>query len=159
VFCVGEPWNTVASREGSGVTLLATTDILPQHPEKVLAVARRFAEQMGGLNGPVMTSLVRAVLRGCMWCAEQVTSGPSGEGGGELTEMLARPEYLAQPVEILRESLSINRDFGANKHQKGMRKERSLSAARRTGAAGERRRFQFNSRDIDLTASRASEVE
>jgi nitrate/nitrite transport system substrate-binding protein len=118
LFCVGEPWNTVASRQGSGVTLLATTDIVPRHPEKVLAVSRRFAEQMGGIEGAMMTGLVRAVLRGCMWCAETVTSAMDG---GALAEMLARPEYLAQPVDVLRESLSISREFGANRYQKGVR--------------------------------------
>ncbi len=41
LFCVGEPWNTLATREGYGVAIVATTDILPNHPEKVLAVTRR----------------------------------------------------------------------------------------------------------------------
>jgi ABC-type nitrate/sulfonate/bicarbonate transport system substrate-binding protein len=105
LFCVGEPWNTAAAREGVGVTLLATTDILPRHPEKVLAVSRRFAEQSGGLDGSVMTGLVRAVLRGSMWCAEAVR-----RGGEDLAEMLARPEYITLPRELLRESLSAGRE-------------------------------------------------
>src|SRR6185295_16378695 len=70
LFCVGEPWNTAAAQEGVGMTLLATTDILPRHPEKVLAVSKRFADQVGGYAGATVTGLVRAVLRGCLWCAE-----------------------------------------------------------------------------------------
>jgi ABC-type nitrate/sulfonate/bicarbonate transport system substrate-binding protein len=121
VFCVGEPWNTVATRLESGVTLLATTDILPRHPEKVLALSRRFAEANGGLGGSTMTALVRAVLRGCMWCAEMVASMPGTPDGGPLTELLARPEYLAQPREVVRESLLLDRDFGANRIQRNNR--------------------------------------
>ncbi|HEY4329982.1 MAG TPA: CmpA/NrtA family ABC transporter substrate-binding protein [Phycisphaerae bacterium] len=117
VFCVGEPWNTIAARAGVGVTLLATTDILPRHPEKVLAVSRRFAEQSGGLNGARMTGLVRAVLRGCMWCAEKVAEGRSGELAG----LLAREEYLALPVDALMASLTIDREFGVNRVQKRVR--------------------------------------
>jgi ABC-type nitrate/sulfonate/bicarbonate transport system substrate-binding protein len=123
VFCVGEPWNTVATRLGSGVTLLATTDILPRHPEKVLAVSKRFAEGHGGRGGgtSTMTALVRAVLRGCMWCAEMVAGMPGMPDGGPLTDLLARPEYLAQPREVVRESLSLGRDFGVNRIQKNNR--------------------------------------
>jgi ABC-type nitrate/sulfonate/bicarbonate transport system substrate-binding protein len=117
LFCVGEPWNTVAARERVGVTLVSTTDILPRHPEKVLAVSQRFASQAGGFAGATVTAMVRAVLRGCLWCAELMASGR----GGELAEMLARPEYLGQPAEILHESLSINREFGANRAQKSAR--------------------------------------
>jgi ABC-type nitrate/sulfonate/bicarbonate transport system substrate-binding protein len=117
LFCVGEPWNTLAEQEGAGVTLVATTDILPRHPEKVLAVSRRFADQVGGIGGHLMTGLVRAVLRGCMWCAEALAA----DGGGELAGMLSRPEYLAQPRQILERSLAIGRDFGASRVQKNAR--------------------------------------
>ncbi len=117
VFCVGEPWNTIAAQQGVGVTLLATTDILPRHPEKVLAVSHRFASQAGGIGGSTITALVRSVLRGCLWCAELAASGR----GRELAEMLAKPQYLAQPVDILQESLAINRDFGASRIQKNTR--------------------------------------
>jgi len=40
-FCVGEPFNTLAARQGAGAVVAITTDILPSHPEKVLAVSRR----------------------------------------------------------------------------------------------------------------------
>ena len=64
LFCVGEPWNTLATRQGHGVPIVATTDILPRHPEKVLAVSRRFAKGKSEL----LAMLVRATLRGCQWC-------------------------------------------------------------------------------------------
>ncbi len=117
VFCVGEPWNTVAARSGVGATLVSTTDILPRHPEKVLAISQRFAVHAGGIGGKTITALVRAVLRGSLWCAELTASGREGE----LAAMLARPEYLAQPAEVLRQSLCISRDLGASRSLKNAR--------------------------------------
>jgi nitrate/nitrite transport system substrate-binding protein len=110
LFCVGEPWNTLATRQGHGVPIVATTDILPQHPEKVLAVSRRFAEGKSEL----LASLVRATLRGCMWCEE-----PGNRGA--LAEMLSRPIYLAQGRDVIEESLSIDSTFGTSKQQKSAR--------------------------------------
>jgi ABC-type nitrate/sulfonate/bicarbonate transport system substrate-binding protein len=117
VFCVGEPWNTVAERQGAGVRLIATTDIIPRHPEKVLAVSRRFARATGGLGGATITALVRAVLRGCMWCAERLAGGNTET----LTNMLAREEYLAQAPDLLQESLKIDRKFGPSRIQERAR--------------------------------------
>lgn len=71
-----------------------------------------------------MMALVRAVLRGCMWCAEMVTGMqglPASAPASPLTEMLARPQYLAQPQEVIRESLSLDREFGVNRIQKNNR--------------------------------------
>ncbi len=116
LFCVGEPWNTAAAHEGVGVTLLATTDILPRHPEKVLAVSRHFAERAGGLGGALLTSLVRAVLRGARWCAEE-----SARGSADLAEMLSRPAYIALPRATLAASLGITREFGVNRQQRSAR--------------------------------------
>ncbi|MGN6370779.1 MAG: CmpA/NrtA family ABC transporter substrate-binding protein [Phycisphaerae bacterium] len=110
LFCVGEPWNTLATRQGHGVPIVATTDILPQHPEKVLAVSKRFLEGKGDL----LASLVRATLRGCLWC-----EAPANRK--TLAEMLSGEKYLAQPRELLEESLSIDSTFGCSKQQKNAR--------------------------------------
>jgi len=117
VFCVGEPWNTVAERQGAGVRLVATTDIVPRHPEKVLAMSRRFAQNAGGVGGETITSMVRAVLRGCMWCAERLAGGNISA----LAQILARKEYLSQPPELLEESLKIDRKFGPSRVQERVR--------------------------------------
>jgi ABC-type nitrate/sulfonate/bicarbonate transport system substrate-binding protein len=110
LFCVGEPWNTLATRQGHGVPIVATTDIVPQHPEKVLAVSRRFAEG----KSEFLVCLVRATLRGCLWC-EDPANRPA------LAELLSRSIYLAQPQDLLEESLSIDSTFGSSKHQKSAR--------------------------------------
>src|SRR5205085_3348230 len=41
-FCAGEPWGTVAQNMGLGSIVAATTDLVPDHPEKVLCVTRRW---------------------------------------------------------------------------------------------------------------------
>ena len=116
LFCAGEPWNTVATEEGHGTLLAATTDILPAHPEKVLAVSERFARQQPG----ILPGLVRAVLRGCAWCQDS-------KNRDELAGMLARPEYMNLPAALIQKSLLLGRDLGANKHQKSARPSRWCS--------------------------------
>ena len=110
IFCVGEPWNTLATRRGYGVATVATTDIVPNHPEKVLAVTERFAAQ----HPEVLVPLVRAVLRACAWCDLL-------KNRAELATVLARKEYIAQPNEILEQSLAIDRRFGESRAQQSAR--------------------------------------
>jgi len=110
IFCVGEPWNTLGTLLGYGTAIVATTDILPNHPEKVLAVTQRFAEQ----NVTMVTALVRAVLRACKWCDE-----PGHRR--ELAAMLARPEYIHQSAGVIEQSLAIDRQFGTSRLQRSSR--------------------------------------
>src|SRR5688500_3679264 len=42
-FCVGEPWNQVAVKQGTGFTHLATQDIWKHHPEKALVLNKDFS--------------------------------------------------------------------------------------------------------------------
>jgi hypothetical protein len=65
-----------------------------------------------------MFALVRAVLRGSLWCAEDTARGSS-----RLADMLAQPEYVAVPREIVAASLGITRDFGASRQQRSARPE------------------------------------
>src|SRR4029079_19682265 len=44
VFCVGEPWNSVAVQSRAGWCVAASAELAPGHPEKVLMVRRDFAE-------------------------------------------------------------------------------------------------------------------
>ncbi len=62
-FSVGEPWNAVAAAHGVGVTVVASDDIVPGHPEKALVVspgvlARRRDE---------VEALVGGTLAACAW--------------------------------------------------------------------------------------------
>ena len=101
-FCVGEPWNTLAAREGAAAIAALTTDILPAHPEKVLAVTRRFAEG----NRSLLLPLVRATLRACSWCEDSANHA-------RLADLLAAPKYLDLDPGVLRQSLALDRTFAA----------------------------------------------
>jgi len=95
-FCVGEPWNTQAAMDGCGKVVALTTDLVPAHPEKVLAVSRRWL----GQHPEVAGAIVRAVLRAILYCG--VTDNTS-----RLVEMLAAESYLNVPAELLFRSLTL----------------------------------------------------
>jgi ABC-type nitrate/sulfonate/bicarbonate transport system substrate-binding protein len=100
-FCVGEPWNTFAARKGYGQIVLPTTDILPAHPEKVLAVSRPWLER----HAAVVTPLVRALIRACDYCA-----GPANFP--KLAELLTDERYVDAPADVVMASLTLDRTVG-----------------------------------------------
>jgi two-component system, oxyanion-binding sensor len=63
-FCAGAPWGVVAARAGIGRTVVLTSDIWNNHPEKALAVSRRWAEN----NPDQLQRLLRALLRAARYC-------------------------------------------------------------------------------------------
>jgi ABC-type nitrate/sulfonate/bicarbonate transport system substrate-binding protein len=97
-FCVGEPWNTRARLEHSGEIVAVTSDIVPQHPEKILAVTRRWLERNGGAS----VAMIRALLRSCAYCEDE-------RNAEALIELLARQQYLNMPDQIIRQAIAIER--------------------------------------------------
>lgn len=95
-FCAGEPWNTVAERDDVGRIALLTTEVIPDHPEKILATTARWAQA----NRAVLVPLIRAVLRACLFCDD-------AQNSGAIAETLSRPEYLNLPAGHLRKSLAL----------------------------------------------------
>ena len=82
-FCAGEPWHAVAEHNKCGRTLVSSSQIWPNHPEKALACRREFAV----LYPNTAQALIRALLESCQWI----------ENTGNKTQLsawLARPEYL-----------------------------------------------------------------
>ncbi len=100
-FCVGEPWNTLAQREGAGRIIALTTDILPNHPEKVLAVNQKWAQSESALLVP----LIRAIIRSCAYC-----SNPKNHP--QIAKVLSGPRYLKINQEHILQSLALDRNFG-----------------------------------------------
>jgi ABC-type nitrate/sulfonate/bicarbonate transport system substrate-binding protein len=94
-YCAGEPWNTVVGFHGSGKIVAVTTDIVPAHPDKVLAVRRRWLDA----HPRVGEALVRAVLRACGFCSDPAHYLP-------LSEMLSRPHYIGVAPELILKGLS-----------------------------------------------------
>jgi len=95
-YCAGEPWNTLAVMRKRGTIVLATTELFPDHPEKVLAITRKWYTQ----NTAAAERLVRATLRGCDYCE-------NASNRSRLTEILARTEYLNLDEDVIAKSLSI----------------------------------------------------
>jgi two-component system, oxyanion-binding sensor len=82
-FCVGEPWNAMAEAEGVGRTAAYTSEVWPDHPEKVLACRRDFVDT----HPHAAQALVQTMLEACRWL----------DGAGhrdEIAHWLARPDYI-----------------------------------------------------------------
>lgn len=109
-FCAGEPWNTTAARAGYGSIVAATTDILPAHPEKVLAVGRQWADA----NEEMVRAMIRALLRACAFCDDPTNVEL-------LTEMLSDARYVGAPREALAESLRLDRTLAVGPRYASMR--------------------------------------
>ncbi|MEP0520198.1 MAG: CmpA/NrtA family ABC transporter substrate-binding protein [Hyphomicrobiales bacterium] len=89
-FCVGEPWNTVAVTRGVGKIATVKAAIWPSSPEKVLAMRSEWAAE----NRYTVKSLIKALYDAARWCAKP-------DNVNELTDILARPEYLDQSASVI----------------------------------------------------------
>jgi len=94
-FCVGAPWNMVASERGLGRIVAAKQDIWPSAPEKVIGMRPEWAEA----NAETVSRLIAALDRAARWCDEP-------DNRGMLAELLAAPRYVGAPVEIIRRVLA-----------------------------------------------------
>ncbi|WP_144141584.1 CmpA/NrtA family ABC transporter substrate-binding protein [Paraburkholderia sp. BCC1884] len=82
-LCVGEPWNAMAEAQGVGKTVALTSDVWPDHPEKVLACRQDFVTA----HPNTARALVQTMLEACRWL----------DGAGhreEIARWLARPDFI-----------------------------------------------------------------
>ena len=82
-YCVAEPWNSAAVLDGSGFVVAATSEIEPDHPEKVLLVLQDFAETRAEEH----LRMIAALIEASRFCDE-----PGNRL--ELARMLAQPQYF-----------------------------------------------------------------
>lgn len=94
-FCAGEPWNLLAEAAGAGRVVARAADLHGHSPDKALGVTEAWA----AAHPDVLAALLRALVRASAW-AGALENRPA------LAELLARPEHLDQPVEILERSLA-----------------------------------------------------
>jgi nitrate/nitrite transport system ATP-binding protein len=94
-YCVGEPWNAFAVSEGLGRTLLTSYDIWNNHPEKVFAVTRVWAQK----NPNTHIAVISALLEACQWLDQP-------ENRVKTAELLHHGRYVNTPVEVLEKSLT-----------------------------------------------------
>ncbi|MGK6311597.1 CmpA/NrtA family ABC transporter substrate-binding protein [Neorhizobium sp. DT-125] len=94
-FCVGAPWNMVASGRGVGRIVAAKQDIWPSAPEKVIGMRPEWAET----HPEIVSRLIVALDAAARWCDE-----PGNHDA--LAEALADPRFIAAPVDIIRHVLA-----------------------------------------------------
>jgi two-component system, oxyanion-binding sensor len=94
-FCVGEPWNSLAVEAEAGVIVVTKSALWRQGPEKVLGFRADFAQRWPER----LAALLRALYKGADWAGRS-------ENHSELSQMLAAPDYLATPAEIVLRALS-----------------------------------------------------
>jgi len=93
--CVGEPWNSYAVSEGLGRTLITSYDIWNNHPEKVFAVTRNWAQRNPNTHQAILTALLEA----CEWLDR-------AENRREVCELLSAGRYVNAPIDVLEKSLT-----------------------------------------------------
>ncbi len=94
-FCVGAPWNMVASERGLGRIVAAKQDIWPSAPEKVLGMRPEWAES----HPETVSRLIVALDAAARWCDRP-------ENHDALAEVLADPRFIAAPADIIRQVLA-----------------------------------------------------
>jgi two-component system, oxyanion-binding sensor len=94
-FCVGEPWNSVATDSGHGAIATIKSAIWRSSPEKVLGVRQDWAEQ----NPELLAALLRAMFKAAEWCGNP-------ENHRRLAAVLALPEHINQPAHLIEAGLT-----------------------------------------------------
>jgi nitrate/nitrite transport system substrate-binding protein len=89
-LCVGDPWNAVAEAQGVGRTAAYSSEVWPDHPEKVLACRRDFVSA----HPNTARALVQTMLEACRWLDD------AGHRN-EIARSLAQPEFLGAPEALI----------------------------------------------------------
>ncbi len=94
-FCVGEPWGSVAVASGAGRIATVKARLWPHSPEKVLGVTAAWADA----HAEALGALLRGLHQAALWCGEPANHA-------EAAALLARPDYLGLPAEVIARALS-----------------------------------------------------
>lgn len=100
-YCVGEPYNTLAVRDGSGHIVAESSEIVPLHPEKALVVSETFHDR----DPEVHLELIRAI-------AESASVCETAKGREEVARILSQPRFLGMDESLIRSSLFANEEDG-----------------------------------------------
>jgi bicarbonate transport system ATP-binding protein len=89
-FCVGDPWNLRAEKEGVGFTVANDVDLWSGHPGKVLGVREDWAAAYPNSH----IALTKALLEACIYCADPKNSQ-------EICQILSQREYVGTSLEYI----------------------------------------------------------
>ena len=93
-FCVGGPWNAKAVRQDVGITVLTSSDIWSDSPEKVLGISQYWYQK----NPQTTVALISALQESCNWL-EQIPNR------FEAARVLTRDIYLDTSLDVIAPSL------------------------------------------------------
>jgi ABC-type nitrate/sulfonate/bicarbonate transport system substrate-binding protein len=106
-FCVGAPWNMVASERGVGRIVATKQDIWPSAPEKVIGMRPEWAET----HPETVSRLIVALDAAARWCDR-----PGNHDA--LAQTLADSRYIAAPNDIIRSVLAGEFSLDAEGHRR-----------------------------------------
>lgn len=93
-FCAGAPWGQVAVHAGLGFMAMQSRDIWWDHPEKCLALRTDLVAR----DPAGVTAMLKALRKAGALCA-------AADKRGALAALLAQPEYLNLPAELIATAL------------------------------------------------------
>jgi NitT/TauT family transport system ATP-binding protein/nitrate/nitrite transport system substrate-binding protein len=93
-FCAGAPWGSVAAAAGAGRTVVTSSQIWRDHPEKCIAVPRSWALANPGR----LDAMIDALIEAAQFCDDVANAD-------FIARMLADRRYLALDAAVIRESL------------------------------------------------------
>jgi nitrate/nitrite transport system substrate-binding protein len=102
-FCVGEPWNAVAVKQGIGFTHISTQDIWKHHPEKALVVNKKFSEE----RTEDLKKVMKAVMEACIWLDDM-------NNRKEAAQIIGKISYVNAPAEEIEIRLMGNYNLGCD---------------------------------------------
>ncbi|WP_211234544.1 CmpA/NrtA family ABC transporter substrate-binding protein [Solimonas soli] len=100
-YCVGEPWNAHAVREGVGFTVATSQHIWPDHPGKALGMTAAFVDA----HPRSARALTAALLEAARWCDARGNRA-------ELARLLAAPACIDCEVAAIADRLDGDYDDG-----------------------------------------------
>jgi len=114
-FCVGEPWNGVAVKEGIGETVLATQDLWAGHPEKALVVNPSFAEK----RRDDLKKIMKAILEASKWLDDF-------NNRSEAAKVIGGQAYVNAPADVIEARLKGQYNLGATLGERTFEPSKSM---------------------------------
>lgn len=103
-YCVGEPWNTVATLEEVGRTVITGYEIWNNSPEKVLGVNADWADRYPNTHH----ALICALLKACQWLEQQSDCM-------DVVDLLADEKYVGASKDVIGLSMCGKYQFEVGK--------------------------------------------
>ncbi|MES2731533.1 MAG: CmpA/NrtA family ABC transporter substrate-binding protein [Bacteroidota bacterium] len=105
-YCVGEPWNGVAVKQGIGFTEISTQDIWKNHPEKAFVVNKQFSEK----RREDLKLVMKAILEACKWL-DNPANRKAAAG------VIGKQAYVNAPADVIEARLMGTYELGCNQGQ------------------------------------------